>query len=109
MGKAPLGDLGADPVGVLQREMLVKVEARARQKVARLRAALERDAEGRWEVFTEMFEPGDLRLSPVTLPNPGRKPRNVWQIEGSARFNLDCDPTGNRTRDCAVRGRRPNR
>jgi hypothetical protein len=93
----------------MQRTALAKVEAMARAKLSRLREALGRDPEGTREVFSELFEPGDLRLSPVEVPNPGRKPRKVWRIEGSARFNLDCDPTGNRTRDCAVRGRRPNR
>ena len=79
------------------------------QALAALQEALGRDQEGTREVFADVFGPGDLLFSPVEWPNPGRKPRRLWRIEGSARFNLECDPTGNRTRDCAVRGRRPNR
>jgi hypothetical protein len=79
----------------LQRQMLAKVEAMARRKLAALQEALGRDPEGTREVFADVFGPGDLLFSPVEWPNPGRKPRRLWRIEGSARFNLECDPTGN--------------
>jgi hypothetical protein len=103
-------DLAAAERGpALQLEMLAKVEAMARRKLAVLQEALGRDQEGTREVFADVFGPGDLLFSPVEWPNPGRKPRRLWRIAESARFNLECDPTGNRTRDCAVRGRRPNR
>jgi hypothetical protein len=78
----------------LQRQMLAKVEAMARRKLAALQEALGRDPEGTREVFADVFGPGDLLFSPVEWPNPGRKPLRLWRIEGSARFNLECDPTG---------------
>jgi hypothetical protein len=53
-----------------------------------------RDPEGTREAFADVFRPGDLLFSPVEWPNPGRKPRSLWLIEGSARFNLGSDPTG---------------
>src|SRR5437764_12649645 len=71
----------------LQRQMLAKVEAMARRKLAALQEALGRDPEGTREVFADVFGPGDLLFSPVEWPNPGRRPRRLWRIEGSARFN----------------------
>jgi hypothetical protein len=76
--------------------MLAKVEAMARRKLAALQEALGRDPEGTREVFADVFGPGHLLFSPVEWPNPGQKPLRLWRIEGSARFNLECDPTGNR-------------
>jgi hypothetical protein len=54
------------------RVAMAKVEAMARAKLNRLREARGRDSEGTREVSSELFEPGDLRLSPVEVPNPGR-------------------------------------
>jgi hypothetical protein len=93
----------------VKRDMLDRVEAMARAKIAGLRDALGGDQAGRRELFVSLFPPGSLRFSPVQVPQRGRKARNVWRIEGCARCTFACDPTGNRTRDCAVRGRRPNR
>jgi hypothetical protein len=78
----------------LQRHMLAKVAALAPRKLAALQEAPGRDPEGTREVFADVFGPGALLFSPVEWANPGRKPRRLWRIEGSARFNLESDPTG---------------
>jgi hypothetical protein len=93
----------------MKRDLLGKVERAAREKLATLQEALGNDREGMRQVFQALF-PGGLRLSPAE--SGGRK---CWSIAGNARldqfakFTNSSDPTGNRTRDCAVRGRRPNR
>ena len=57
--------------------------------------------------------PGPLptRFAPLP-PDRGRWPQGLGDPRDGAprgRCTFACDPTGNRTRDCAVRGRRPNR
>jgi hypothetical protein len=56
--------------------------------------ALADDHAGRRELFTALFAPGALRLTPARLARPGRKPLNVWRIEGMARCTFASDPTG---------------
>jgi hypothetical protein len=93
----------------MKRDLLGKVERAARDKLAALREALTGDREGMRQVFHVLF-PDGLRFSPGE--SAGRK---CWSVAGNARldqfakFTNSSDPTGNRTRDCAVRGRRPNR
>jgi hypothetical protein len=77
-----------------QRDLLGRVEGMARQKLANLRVALAGDPQGKRDLFADLFPPGALRLSPVVMPRPGRRPRAIWRIEGSARFTFLCDPTG---------------
>jgi site-specific DNA recombinase len=102
--EAELG--AANRLPEMKRDLLAKVERSAREKLAALREALGADREGMRQVFHALFPEG-LRLSPAE--SGGRK---CWAIAGNARldrFTNLSDPTGNRTRDCAVRGRRPNR
>jgi site-specific DNA recombinase len=93
-----------------RRALLAKVEGMARAKLDALHASLAADREGLGEVLRAIFEPGSLQFTPTEVGK-----RTVWRIRGEGRvrpFDAStsaCDPTGNRTRDCAVRGRRPNR
>jgi hypothetical protein len=89
----------------LLKGKLDAAEAHMRGRLADLAGLLADRGEGGRRLYRTLFPEG-LHFSPVQvgkrlgLADPGHR---------LPVFRLRCDPTGNRTRDCAVRGRRPNR
>ena len=88
----------------LRAEVARELAAGASVDTAAIEAQIEAEADALVEQLRgrvslrRRLESSIAAATPVGVPRPGRKPRRIWRIDGSASLTFPCDPTGNRAK-----------